>query len=111
MVEDDSGVVPDLPVLVPIDGEVLVELVDGLPVPGVAGGQEEVDFVVDVVLRQVQVLHDAGRAVLHVLGADVVGQALLLEGGDVAEELGRVVFENQVLPDVLPHQHIAGLFV
>jgi hypothetical protein len=36
---------------------------------------------------------------------------LLLEGGDVVEEFGRVVFENQMLADVLPYQHIAGFFV
>ena len=58
MVEDDSGVVSNLPVLISINGKILVELVYRFPISSIARGQKEVDFVVDVVLRQIQILHN-----------------------------------------------------
>lgn len=107
MVEDDGGVVADLRVLGAVEGQGLVHLEVALLFLLLAGGEEVVDLRVDARV-DLQLVHDARGAVVGVEIFGVSLEAYLFEPVHVGQVFIGIGLEDEVLPNVLPHQHVAA---
>jgi len=107
VVEDDGGVVADLRVLGAVEGQSLVHLEVALLFLLLAGGEEVVDLRVDA-RADLQLVHEACRAVVGVEIFGVSLEAHLFEPAHVGQVFLGIGLEDEVLPNVLPHEHVAA---
>lgn len=106
MVEDDSGVVSDLGVFGPVEREHLVELEDGLIILLIAGGEEIIDFGIDLAV-ELQLMHDASCAIIRIQSLRVALKTSLTESLYVSQVFIGGLFEDEMLADILTHQDVA----